>query len=78
MKKHLWLLTSFWLLINLVNLINLPTANAQDRMSRGMGYEETMRWSEAISEYTELLKDEPEHVEARYRAGYRVRETGRN
>lgn len=64
-KKHLWLLTG-WLTLG---LIILPTVDAQDRMSRGMSYEETMRWSEAISEYTALLKEEPEHVEARYRLG---------
>ncbi len=45
------------------------TASAQDRFSRALGYESEMRWSEALSEYVEILKRDPTNAQAHYRLG---------
>jgi tetratricopeptide (TPR) repeat protein len=42
---------------------------AQDRFSRAHGYENEMRWSEALSEYVEILKRDPTNAQAHYRLG---------
>jgi tetratricopeptide (TPR) repeat protein len=44
-------------------------AEAQDRMSRAQAYESEMRWSEAFSEYVEILKRDPTNAQAHYRLG---------
>ncbi|MDW8252035.1 MAG: tetratricopeptide repeat protein, partial [Myxococcales bacterium] len=45
------------------------TAAAQDRFSRALAYESEMRWSEALSEYVEILKRDPTNAQAYYRLG---------
>lgn len=66
MQKYFGLLIAFYL-SSLVLLA--PDAGAEDLMSRAQHYESEQRWSEAFSAYTEILKHDPDNVQAHYRLG---------
>lgn len=66
MKRQLGTVVLFY--FGLSTLV-LSGTYAQDRWSKAQGYENEMRWSEALSEYVEILKRDPTNALAHYRLG---------
>ena len=66
MKKTLIVIAVFWLSVS-----SLPSwaVDIQALFTKGQGFENEQRWSEAFSIYSEILKFEPNNALAHYRLG---------
>jgi tetratricopeptide (TPR) repeat protein len=65
-KRRGWFFTTLWVGLS---VLTFSAAHAQDRFSRAQEYEKEMRWEEALSEYTEILKKDPTNALAHYHLG---------
>jgi tetratricopeptide (TPR) repeat protein len=66
MSRKYYMIAVCWLVLGM--LIH-PPVHAEDLFTRGQTYENEMRWSEAFSAYSELLKRDPTNALAHYRLG---------